>query len=509
MPQAGIPPPREIDAMTTKSDNGAAGTPAEPLLFTPTTEPFPAEKLPTVFFDDDPALVDLWHAAWRIGWKHVYRSDAMPFSPYLGEGCGTNKVWIWDSCFMALWGCYAPDLYPVHNTLDNFYAILNGKRCGIKVHHPDNPPLFGWAELELYRHTGDRERVAQLVGSGVLQNHWRWLENAALPGDVMPWGAMPVLWRRLHRGYLWSGNPSGMDNTPRARGDYQYIVWVDALAQQGFFAETIAQLCEIAGNEKDASSFHARYEEKKALMQEYFDPEDGCFYDRSVLPDGGFAKVLTPASFWPVFAEMATKEQAESMIGKLRDPEKLGGPVACPSVSRDDPDFDPRGGYWRGAVWLPVFYMTMKALDRVGEFGLARNLSLQLLRWMKTCYDREEPHTIWECYSPTEPKPATTKRESLCRKDFCGWSALAPISLLIEDVIGVRSIDASTMTVTWYPPECRGRCGVGNLKTGGATISLLAREGVAEVSCDRAFTLDLAGRSFALAPGCHRLPIPR
>lgn len=444
-------------------------------LFHPTQKPFPGNDLPEVIIESEPDFAELWHLAWKLGWEHVYESDQLPYSPYLSEGCGVNRIWIWDSCFMALWGCYAPDIFPVCNTLDNFYAVMNGKSAGIKVHHPDNPPLFGWAELELYRHTGNRDRIVKLVESKVLQNYYRWREEKALPGDFLPWGAMPVLFRCLKNGCLWSGDPSGMDNTPRGRGKYYYLLWVDALAQEGLFAKDIASLCKIAGDDEQAKMFLDEFEKKKLLMQEYFDPEDGCFYDRHLARTGkdGFSKVLTPASFWPVFAGMANREQTRAMVEKLLDPDKLGGPVACPSVSRDDPDFDPRGCYWRGGVWLPVFFMTMKALDQAGENDLARKLSVQLLKWMKTCCDRVEPHTIWECYSPTEPMPANNKQDKLVRKDFCGWSALGPISLLIEDIIGIHGFDPEKCSLTWDPGLPEGRLGIRGLNFCGGKIDLV------------------------------------
>lgn len=486
-------------------------TPAQNPLFAPTTEPFPGEKLPIAIYEDDPSLIELWDIAWRIAWKHVYTSQNTPYSPYLGEGCGTNQVWIWDSCFMALWGCYANHIYPVANTLDNLYAIISGKKSGITIHHPDNPPLLGWAELELYRLTGDRERICKLIANKTLQNFYWWREKVAAPGDYLPWSdSASVMLRRLEDGYLWSGCPSGMDNTPRGRGNYQYLLWVDALAQQGMFAKDIATLCELADNNAEAKQFHIEYEAKKSLMAQYFDAEDGCFYDRTLSRPGfgTYIKVLTPASFWPIFAEMSTEEQTKAMVKTLLDPNKLGGPVACPSVSRDDPDFAPLGAYWRGSVWLPTFYMTMKALDKVGEQNLARTLSLQLIHWMKDCYDQVEPHSIWECYSPTKPMPATTKNEKYCRKDFCGWSALGPISLLLEDVIGI-SVDAPTMTVTWRPPETKGKCGIRNLKLGNNTLSLVKHLENYEISTQQPMTLLLGNAKYTLPAGKHLLQVPK
>lgn len=478
----------------------------ENLLFKPTSRPFPGDALPEAVYDDEPRFVELWRDAWRIAWKHVYESEHMPCSPYLGEGCGINRIWIWDSCLMTLFSRYSNSLFPSGNTLDNFYRVISG-RCDspILVHHPDNPPLFAWAELGLYRQTGDLNRIENLMESGVLKRHYDWLEHMASPGECVDWGGIHVSWKRLPEGYMWSGNPSGMDNTPRGRGYYDSIMWVDALAQQGMFAQGIAELARLTGREELAMKFQGEYEAKKRLMQSYFDSQDNCFYDRRipchVAGEAFFCRVLTPASFWPLLAGMATQEQARAMVETLRDPTKLGGAIACPSVSRDDPGFVPAGEYWRGSVWLPVFYMTMKSLERYGCYDLAEKLSIQLLEWMKRCYDDVSPHTIWECYSPTEPLPADNKAKKTVRRDFCGWSALGPVSLFLENVIGLYQMSAAEQTVSWRLPEkCKLR-GVRNLQLGGNRISLVADTDSLSTEASLPFVLVLDGGKYPVPAG--------
>ena len=42
-----------------------------------------------------------------------------------------------------------------------------------------------------------------------------------------------------------------------------------------------------------------------------------------------------------------------------------------------------------------------------------------------------------------EPSPSTyAKSDVYVRDDFCGWSALGPISLFIEDIIGIKEANA-------------------------------------------------------------------
>lgn len=67
---------------------------------------------------------------------------------------------------------------------------------------------------------------------------------------------------------------------------------------------------------------------------------------------------------------------------------------------------------------------------------------------MNTAYKTVDPPTIWECYSPAEPAPSTEYGDRV-RMDFCGWSALGPINLFIENVLGFRSVSAYKNEVVW------------------------------------------------------------
>ncbi len=482
-------------------------------LFVPTERPFPEADIPQVIFDEKPEWVDFYHVAWRQAWGHVYESPAIPVSPYMGEGCATNKVWIWDSCFMTQFCRYAFEVFPGIETMDNFYKIMyDGKDTGIKVHHVDNPPLFAWAEYLYYQLTGDKKRLERIMlKERYLERHYDWLENLDCAGTVLPFSTAAISWKKEDKGYRWAGCPSGMDNTPRGRDDYGSIYWVDALAQQTLSALYISRLAAIVGDGKCEERFNGEYEAKKTLLQSYWDENCGAFIDRLVSGEG-FCEVLTPASFWVMLAEAATPEQAQIMCRLLEDPDKLGGVMPVPSVARDDKDFSESGDYWRGSMWMPTAYMTVKSLEKYGRYDLAADISRKLIGQMYRVYAGYRPHTIWECYRPTSPEPALNgkndrdefKNEKTVgirvRQDFCGWSALAPISLFIENVIGIHEISAESNTVCW---KLAGdfRHGIKNLRFGGNCVSLVAENGKINVWAEQAFTLNINGRTFDCPAG--------
>ncbi len=475
--------------------------PATNPLFKTIEKPFPVESIPQPICDSEPGLVKLAEIAWRQAWDHVVETRALPNSPYLNEGCRVNRIWVWDSCLMSIFSRYSSE-FPTEQTLDNFYDVMEGRsQPGILVHHPDNPPLFAWSELMLYRISGCLDRVDRLINRNrSLERHYDWMETGDT-GQLYSWGAMPRFVKRLPLGYMWDGLPSGMDNTPRGNGRYNYIMWLDLLAQMGLAAKSIASLAESVGNSECAERFHREYISKKALMEEYWDNESGIYYDRSISHEKRFCRVLTPASFWPFLAEMGTSEQMELAIKVLLDDQLLGGIVPCPSVSRSDPAFNPAGEYWRGGVWLPTVYIVLKALEKYGKFELARQLSIKLLRHMLRTYEEYEPHTIWECYNPVQPLPSTNGKGRRCRADFCGWSALGPISILLENIIGIWDVDAVVRRIRWNCQE-NIRSGVRNLRLGNESVSLMFKDGKLQVECDSPFILEWNRREFNCPAGC-------
>jgi hypothetical protein len=147
-------------------------------------EPLDRTAVPEPVFDAEPALVELYWVAWELAWLHVVERDGVAQSPYLDEGFDPETIWIWDTCFMTHFCKYAPQLFPGIESLDNFYRpMYDGAPSSLKVQHPDNPPLFAWAEEEYVRHTGDLGRVEWLLRSGYLQRHFEFFETVA-PGSV-------------------------------------------------------------------------------------------------------------------------------------------------------------------------------------------------------------------------------------------------------------------------------------------------------------------------------------
>ncbi|MGV9206208.1 MAG: MGH1-like glycoside hydrolase domain-containing protein, partial [Promethearchaeia archaeon] len=431
-------------------------------------------------------FIHLYWKAWKLAWDHVLTKPAAPQSPYIDEALNENVIWIWDTCFMALYCRYAYRLFPSAESLNNFYFPLHeGVKSPLKIQHVDNPPLFAWVEYENFKVTGDLNRLYWLlVEKKFLQKHYEYIENCKRY-HLKRAGRVCTFARKRKYGFQWKGVSSGMDNTPRGRDKSRKMLWLDLLAQQALSAKYILKIAKILGEGPIYSKYGTKYKEMRNLLNCYYwNEEVGIYYDIYRKNPRKQIKVKTPATYWPMLAEICSEEQAKQLAKKVEDPSYFGGVPPWPSVSRDDKDFNPQGEYWRGGVWLPIAYMGTKALEKYGYFNLAHRSVINLLTHMIKTYKTYEPHTIWEVYSPTEAKPATYKKnKEVFRPEFCGWSALAPISLFIENILGIHEINARKKQIKWKIFQ-KERHGLQNLHFGDIETDLIYDNGKVSVRSD-------------------------
>ena len=491
--------------------------------------------VPVPVFEENPAFFEFYMKAWESAYKHIKDIPGFPQTPYMDEAFCETQLWIWDSCFMAIFCKYAREAFPGVETLRNFYEVLcNGKKLSeimpgenepdwtgavagtpyeVKVHIADNPPLFAWAEYENALLSGDVGYIKTLLyEEKFLQKHYEWIENLRKSEELRGVFAPTCLIAEKY-GYKWEGGRSGMDNTPRGRlGEHAEelrpnnpdMLWIDAICQQALSARMISKMFTLVEDKENEAVWNARFIEKKEIVNRlYWDEKDSFYYDIDCNTHE-FYKVKTIASFWALTSEIASKEQAESLSKLLADPETFGGTVPFVSLARNDADFKPDGEYWRGSVWLPTAYAALRGLANYGFYKEARDAATALLEHMYKTYTDFEPHTIWEAYSPEKPEPATNEHRigEYVRGDFCGWSALGPISIYIEFILGFHRIDAFEKIVEWQMPEgTKGRIGMKNLRFGKVITDIEAEGNMCYVRSNEPYVLKINGREYPIAVG--------
>jgi len=439
--------------------------------------------LPRPILDGNPEWLDMYWYCWELAFSHIKKPQPSSgfVSNFLDEAFNSH-IFQWDTIFMLMFARYGHDAFPFINSLDNFYCKQhpNGYICreiregngrdyfnSEKDERAVNPPLFAWAEVENFKLTGDKQRLAKVMPA--LEKYVAWLETGRKKKGTK------------HNLYWNSNLGSGMDNSPRSGSG-----WVDMSSQMVVQYDCLAQMAEILGEGDKERYFKRRAAEIAELMNKWmWNEKDGLYYD--VDDDGQQVKRKTIACFWPLLAGVATPEQAKRLDVNLRDPKTFWRKIVFPTLSADDPKYNPSGGYWCGAVWAPTNMAVIKGLDKCGFHDLAYEAASKYLAGMSEVF--EKTGTVWENYAPDSYSPGKPAKPK-----FVGWTGCGPIALLIEDVIGI-SCDANEKKVVWRVRRT-DRHGVENLKFGDITASLVAKARKSsdapleiEVDSDAPFTL--------------------
>ena len=175
-------------------------------------------------------------------------------------------------------------------------------------------------------------------------------------------------------------------------------------------AECLAKIAAILGKEDDSRKFAAEYERMKQLVRDkLWNEKDGIYENRYW--DGRFSPRLSTTNFYPLFAGIATPQQAERMIKEhLLNPKEFWGKYVAPTIARNDPAF-PDQNYWRGTIWGPTNYMLYEGINRYRFDDVAisyaqKNYDLFMDDWRFNQHDNEQyyawggtgggdPHYTW------------------------------------------------------------------------------------------------------------------
>ncbi|MCG3148629.1 MAG: hypothetical protein PCFJNLEI_02074 [Verrucomicrobiae bacterium] len=482
--------------------------------------------VPKIVCDAQPDWLRLTELAWRIAAAQVEQPPLPGWKPQMCCMPGTGIIWMWDSCFMTLFARYGAGVVPVMNNLDNLYRLQRDDGLIGMAYETGseqlaygeriNPPLLAWAEVNYWRLTGDDSRLSQVMPK--LVRFFDWIKTN----------------RRRPSGLYWfeDSGSSGMDNSPRSgyfaeKLNGSDVCHVDLAAQQALAAECIATLARHLGDVALAARFEQEYREIATVVQLYhWNKATGFFYDVFNRDDPAarhnHLNHKTVAGFWPLVAGICTADQVAALIKHLLNPAEFWTRHPVASLSKDDPNFDPGGGYWLGGVWPPMNYMIAKGLQRSGRADLARRVAVAHLAGMAAVH-QSPPYTgIWEAYAPDFLQPATKKllisqdgslnSETIVRDDFVGWGGLGPIAMLLEDVLGF-DFDAPRRRITWHL-QTDGRHGVEGVRFNGGLVSLLATEAELVVTTETALSLAVLVNGTLrleqqLSPGMHRLPFAR
>jgi putative isomerase len=248
------------------------------------------------------------------------------------------------------------------------------------------PPLAVWAALEIYRATGDKAFLAEMYDKLVRYHRWWFAARDHDHDGLAEYGStdgskVAARWE------------SGMDNGVRfdaismlknglKNGDGAWSMNQASVDLNAYLYKEkldLAQVAAILGKRLDHAQWQREAAAMKAPIQTHmFDKTRGYFFD-SKLGSGDPVRVYGSEGWAPLWAGVATQDQAGSVIQVMLDPAKFATFMPFPTLAADDPRFSPIKGYWRGPVWLDQAYFGVEALRRYGYGQQADDMARRLV----------------------------------------------------------------------------------------------------------------------------------
>ncbi len=420
------------------------------------------------FYDHD--VVETYTQTWhwiKDSWKSGTHKNGLA-SKYFNFPTN-GRINQFEAIFSTFFLVYSNKMFPVHPVLDNFYAkqeedgAIRGEydeSSGKPIISKKNPkgvlpPLFSWAEYNMYHKIGFKKRIKEVMPK--LEKYYNWLEeNFKCQNGLY---SVPLA-------------ATMMENAPRTDAFYP----VDFNCQQAINTLYMAHLSDIL-NDKDKSYRYKRYyfSLKTRINSLMWNNADGCYYDLDKKDKQ--LKVKSIASFWTLLAEIPTEEKATKLIAHLSNPKEFGLENPFPTLSAKDKNFDKSGHGFRGSVFPPFTYMVIKGLEKYHRYDLARECTIRhLYMVMDTKYpDNEKGESLWEAYLPLQAGIAKwPKKDNFPRRRFLPYAALSTVALVIENLVGLV-ISLPRKTVDWIVPTIE-IMGIENLALKRNMITILSNQ---------------------------------
>lgn len=313
------------------------------------------------------------------------------------------------------------------------------------------PPLAAWAVWQVYQVSRDEDFLKEMYPKLVAYHNWWYRNRDCDKNGIAEYGAMVHdLNNSKEEIILAAAWESGMDNAPRFDVEgygledagiqvYEskdetgrllgYSINQESVDLNSYlYAEKnyLSAMAEELGLKEEAK----KYKEEATYVKEYirkymFHEETGFFYDLQISEDGTKKKLLVnrgkgPEGWIPLWAKVATKDQAHRVATNMMDEEKFNTYMPLGTTSKDSYKFQ-ENKYWRGPVWLDQAYFGVMGLMNYGFSSEALKMTEKLFQGAKGLMENEP---IRENYNPLTG-------EGLHAKNF-SWSASVYLLLYIQ-----------------------------------------------------------------------------
>ena len=175
-------------------------------------------------------------------------------------------------------------------------------------------------------------------------------------------------------------------------------------------------LCEHFGYQGDeVNELKQAAARTQSAIADCWSDSDRCFLSRDMI-NGELIRIKTSGGVLPLYAQLATAEQAGQMAGLLQH-WMQEAPFGVASTHPTEADFDAKR-YWRGPTWLHINWMISLGLSDYSFAQLADNIALQSRKIV-------EQSGFWEYYNPHTAEP--------CGGPDFSWTAAIALYWLLND----------------------------------------------------------------------------
>jgi len=322
------------------------------------------------------------------GRKADQAGKPLPWHPLRGIYPSPFKYrggWSWDGPFHAIGVArWDPQL-----AREQFEIILRQQQeggllpdvvmeSGEVVRDFGKPPVMPWAVMRVDQLAPDREFLASAYRKFVAyEQHWMANRGGEEDGLFHYGGRIPAF-------------ESGWDTSVRWDGGCENLWAIDLNCYMVMLYEAMAYMAERLDQREDRGTWLRRAEEvAERINDALWNEQAGAYMDRDRVTRE-FTRVLSPASFMPLYVKIASPERAARLAKLAADPNKFH--PGMPSVSYDHPEYRSHD-YWRGPTWVHVAYFALKGLKNYGHERVADEGRRTILEWC-----RKNEDYLWEYY---------------------------------------------------------------------------------------------------------------
>lgn len=366
-------------------------------------------------------------ANWRTASADILHDGSYPsYNGFFG-------IWSWDSWkHAAANALYNPEEaknevrclfdYQAENGMIPDFVSRNKDRINWR---DTKPPLAAWAVKCIYDATGDKAFVAEMFDKLYKYHQWWYTHRDHDKNSICEYGStdgtlLAACWE------------SGMDNGVRfddavmLKNDPEdaWSMNQENICLNSFLYAEKAFLADMADllDKKDLASQLRKDADalKMHIQTKMFDEETGFFYDTR-LETGDFIKVMGAECWLPLWAGVATPEQARKVLDKMLDPKKFNSRVPLGTLDISHSRLRPTRGYWRGPVWIDQVYFGVTGLR---NYGFNEEADMFVSKYIDNAQGLLTDGPIHENYNPLTG-------ETLNCPNF-GWSSAVTIKMLLN-----------------------------------------------------------------------------